>query len=815
MIISHNIPAVRAYNAVNDSVNKMNKSIKRLSTGLKINSASDDAAGLAISEKMRAQIAGLNRAAANAQDGISLIQTAEGALGETHSILQRMRELSVQAANDTLTQEDRSYIQEEVDLLREEINHIGNNTQFNKKRLLNGDAAVLWSSSDLGTKAIINGGIRIVDQFGQKKSAQGNYKIDITATPGQNQVQKSGIFMSIYGGVAVNIDYQSDLVSDVQTENLKAGTEYIVTGGDADSSAVIADVIDIKTADGAAAWNSDFIAGTTNSNIELAITLKTLNAGTASTNASAVFDIRALIIERDGTIKDEITDTVTITGNNNSSGSNYDFTNISAAQFNNAELNGLTLDITELMSGDDSGDLTSFKAGDTAIYKVGTNDGATGDVFIDVTRGDDEVSYTDEYIFTASDVAGKDLTLRHYYLDNSGNIQIGSLTLSIPAGTSDSDIIAADGTDDNGDDDTTNSLVALSTSRGGAASGSSSSSSSFSASIASPSTELKDVKQFYNAQGVFILEEPQTLTIVQGDGKKANITLYSGDTIENLAKKINDAIAEDLGQKKYADNNQKFAVFVDENSAAQNTHESVPGTMIIRSIIPGKAGALTFSGSEELINALALNTIQDYTESSYSVSIANAHTGANIISGEKITSNKILGVIHPNIDIEFDAMAGIKAVWSDADKKFNYLPQDYETILHLADNTTVFQIGANQGEDVSLNIADMRAHALGLDAVNVMSRETASQALSIIDGAIHKVSNQRAELGAMQNRLEHTMANLNIAAENLTASESRIRDTDMAKEMMNFVKEQILNQSGMSVLAQANQLPQMILSLMQ
>ena len=121
MVVNHNIPALISYNAVSRTNNALQKSIQKLSTGLRINSAADDAAGLAISEKMRAQIRGLDRAVANSQDGISMIQTAEGALNETHSILQRMRELSVQSANDTLTQQDRSYIQLEIDQLREKI----------------------------------------------------------------------------------------------------------------------------------------------------------------------------------------------------------------------------------------------------------------------------------------------------------------------------------------------------------------------------------------------------------------------------------------------------------------------------------------------------------------------------------------------------------------------------------------------------------------------------------------------------------------------------------------------------------------------
>ncbi|MDR1376486.1 MAG: flagellin, partial [Synergistaceae bacterium] len=140
LVVNHNIPALQTYNAVNTTTNSLQKSIQKLSSGLRINSAADDAAGRAISEKMRAQIRGLDRAVANSQDGISMIQTAEGALSETHSILQRMRELSVQAANDTLTQQDREFVQLEIDQLKDEINRVATATQFNKKRLLDGSS---------------------------------------------------------------------------------------------------------------------------------------------------------------------------------------------------------------------------------------------------------------------------------------------------------------------------------------------------------------------------------------------------------------------------------------------------------------------------------------------------------------------------------------------------------------------------------------------------------------------------------------------------------------------------------------------------
>lgn len=138
MRINHNIPALKTNNILGKNNSAMEKSLERLSSGYRINCAADDAAGLAISQKMKTQIAGLNQASRNASDGISVIQTAEGALIEVEEMLQRMRELSVQAANGTSTDDDRLQLQAEVDQLKEEINRISETTEFNTKKLLDG-----------------------------------------------------------------------------------------------------------------------------------------------------------------------------------------------------------------------------------------------------------------------------------------------------------------------------------------------------------------------------------------------------------------------------------------------------------------------------------------------------------------------------------------------------------------------------------------------------------------------------------------------------------------------------------------------------
>jgi len=187
--ILNNPVGVSARNNLDGANSVTGKSIQRLSSGLRINGAADDPSGLAISERLRTQIRGLGRASMNAQDAISYFQTAEGALNETHSVLQRMRELSIQAANGTLTSSDRQAIQSEVSQLTDEVDRIATSTEFNTKKLLNGDAAALWSSSSDKVGAMIRGRV-----------AEGNYELEINQTPVENHVLKTDIF-SVKDGV--------------------------------------------------------------------------------------------------------------------------------------------------------------------------------------------------------------------------------------------------------------------------------------------------------------------------------------------------------------------------------------------------------------------------------------------------------------------------------------------------------------------------------------------------------------------------------------------------------------------------------------
>jgi flagellin len=780
MRVYHNIPALFAYNSLSATNNNLQKSINKLSTGLRINSAADDAAGLAISEKMRAQIRGLDQAVRNSQDGISMIQTAEGALNETHSILQRMRELSVQAANDTLTQQDRSYIQDEIDQLKDEINRISSTTQFNKKKLLDGSAAVLWSSDKLTTKAFVRGGLRTVDQFGQKNSAEGNYNISIIANPGDAQVQKTDIFKIKHENVIMNVTKNTNKgVEKVRVDSLPSG-KFTILAVTADAFSIIGGPVENQQVFGAA------------TGISIISALSGANSA-AGGGGSIYFEVVAV---------DTANSSVTVRGVANVlslDGTSSTFTNeniilattaLSATTMTAFGTTAMGEGIIAISAS------TNYSVGDKIVVNFAAGTGS-GDLQVTISATNntswfgnwDTGSYTLTAAFTldASQAAGKDVHFRNFYLNTANGTLYESdivLTLSTSFTATSATLAAFDA--------------------------------AYVGQTAEADVQLRDLDKFWDANGRFLLDDPKDITIVQGDGTKAKITLYSTDTLRDVQTKMNNAIAFDLGQAKYLTaNTDKFVTFVGKNEVVAGTSQSVQGTFVIRSAVAGKAGELNFSGDEDLIKALSLNVIRNSTENQFRVSVQDAHSGATVVSNAKVTGNVLYGIVHENVDVEFDNMANVRVSFLNNDFT---LSQDtgkiYQTKLHLADNTTVFQIGANEKEDMGVNIGDMSARALGVHNILVTDRDSAARSITVIDNAIDRVSKQRAAIGAYQNRLEHTINNLTVAGQNLTAAESRIRDLDMAKEMMNFTRLNILMQAGNSMLAQANQLPQNVLQLL-
>ena len=848
MRIYHNIPALTAYNSLNATNNMMEKTIQKLSTGLRINSAADDAAGFAISEKMRAQISGLEIAVRNTQDATSMLQVAEGALGETNSMLQRMRELAVQASNDTLTSQDRSYIQLEINQLADQIDRIAKTTQFNKKRLLDGSSAGITSSSNLNVKAYVNGSLREIDQFGQKKSFEGNYRIKVNVDPNQTgtgQVQKSSVMTIKHPNVISDVSMLTEKgVTNVKVDSLPPGNYKVqATDGSDTSAQVIAaygfrsDGDQIFAGENGDGLNDyfDIQDNEPQNNASILFTVTSMSGN--NEDGTVILSAQSNILKVDGSVDSAVMDNITLKITNGTVASPIDLGQLIGQTTEEGEDAALTIALNQSGSFDDYSVGAKFVLNvrasgtdsdnvDMGVKVIGDQDldwpdawynpdTETAETNADYTYTSDNDKYSDgdnkplvgqPMIFNidSAQAQNKDLHFRNFYLNSeNGTVYNGDVILTTSenfvAGTEDSEIQ---------DGDELASFTAA-----------------YVGKTAVGDTKLRDLNTFWNTSGVFMLDSPKTITITQGDGESTSITIYGTDTLNELKSKFNDAIANGLGQAKYlteGTDSNKFCTFVEKSQGVAMPSqglETVAGTFIFRSLLPGSSGDLTFSGDEDLINSLAFNVVQESSTSAFVASIYDAHTGipVNGATNVKVSDNRLIGVLHPNVDIEFSPTANIKATWSESENNF-LLTADtdaYDAVIHIVDSSTVFQIGANEGEDIAIDIGNMTAGALGVTNINVATRETASKSIGQIDAAINKVSTQRAKIGAYQNALDYTSENLTTTLTNLTAAESRIRDADMAQTMMEFVKLQILNQSGTSMLAQANQLPQSVLSLLQ
>jgi flagellin len=266
MRINHNIAALNTHRQLNSASGAQSKSMEKLSSGLRINRAGDDAAGLAISEKMRAQVRGLDQASRNAQDGISMIQTAEGALNETHDILQRMRELSVQASTDTNNTDDREAIGEELLQLKGEVDRISKTTAFNGKKLLNGDLSATQTAgtATVGTVLSTAGGsasISKIDVSGAQGSTTYTFSDagagKITLTRGTDSVAQT-----ITGEATIGADGTTTLNFN------ELGISVELTGASAKSNANIADELKALTIITGANASASFAIGSNGTNDE-------------------------------------------------------------------------------------------------------------------------------------------------------------------------------------------------------------------------------------------------------------------------------------------------------------------------------------------------------------------------------------------------------------------------------------------------------------------------------------------------------------------------------------------------------------------
>ena len=801
--IYNNVTSLGAQKYLNIANNAQTKSLQRLSSGLRINTAADDASGLAISEKLRGQISGMKRASMNAQDGISYLQTAEGAMSSVTSMLQRMRELAVQAGNGIYTTNDREMLQLEVDQLKDEINRISQTSEFNTKKLLDGSGTALWSSTEKYLGAVVKG----------PEVAEGNYKVDTSVQPGQNNVYKSQI-MQVKDGVLVaevtNTDPDASVTSVREPNNIpvtnSAGMSITVKGQTDeidDASNGTHTLSAMQTYHGAEGSQSNWRVSSatyTNGDNTMSGYYEVEIVSTTNGTVTGGFTYRYRYMDSktgemsawtEATAAANATATITLNLGGVAAGGN-------SAQ--------MTLKLPGAGSTIQPGDkiVSVFDANSTAFNGTASGAGslqidngpvltfsATGSL-VKADNGDEKIDYNEvKYHMATMD-------------PKTGVVDYGSLTVEFREGEPGATTPTAG---------VLNSGVTTVNVRDNGP--------------ATKDTKLSDLTQFTNADGVNILANTQELTIYN-QGKSTTIYLEQDDTIEDFDKKLTAALMElGLGADESTSSgrtvNESLVRYVskegvansDSYKATAGTNESVPGTFVIQTAALGTDSELVFTGDQNLMNALGLATIQEGINSSIDVTVTDAHTG-KFVGSDNVNDGKARNIID-GIDITIEQDAGVEPVWNDSTKsfEFNATNEVSTAYLHVVDNRTELQIGANEGQTLNISVGQLDTTGLEIDDVYVMDMELSQRSITKIDKALEILSSTRATVGAQMNRLEYTISNLETARENLTAAESRIRDLDIAEETTNLTKNQILVQSATSMVAQANKIPQQALALLQ
>ena len=758
--------------------NALSSAIKNLSSGMQINAFKDNPSRMSISEKMRGFILGLQTSSQNAQDGISYLQTAEGATNEITSMLQRMRELAVEGANGVYTANDRLEIQKEIDQLKEEIDRISDTTQFNTKKLINGDSTGAWNVGNDKISAVINGTV-----------ADGNYDINVDVKPGQNQVQSTQIFSLREGELGAYISDKGTTnigsVSNPEDINMPnpASAGYTVTVSNPTDGGVAGTTISASMSyvnsyqqEGSTMAFGNITAITTN---ESGYFLVEFPESNSQASAGATYRVKFISAENgdEGAWVEYTTEDGKLTGDYNSNGFN------------------LAFDIPMLDGA------TEVKGGDKFLFNVSDFKGtANGDDLLAQGGGALQVSgngvtgptivYSNPNSLTKEDNQNgieetNDVTVHIVSLDpKTGYVSQGEMTLGFEekvggatqAGT------------------TTINL------RG-------------EGQAATSTTKLSELANFVDENGVELFANTQELTIY-GNNNKVTIYLEGDDTLQDFVDKLTTAITKDLGMGSGLTEVDKRLVNFNEVEGVG--FGVVPGTMILQSALTGKTGELSFTGSQKLMDALGLETVQESSQNLQTITAKDNLTG--VVMGERVTSNSRVTDVIPGLDLIVDSRTGVDAVWNEGTGKIDFTPsnrlENKNLNIHVVDARTEIQVGTEKGEKLDVSLPALDTVALGIGNTNINTQDDAQRAITEIDNALTKVVSVRAKIGANINRLESTMNTLATAEENTVSSESRIRDTNIAKETTAMTAAQVAYQANISLLAQANQIPAIAMQLL-
>ena len=802
LVVNSNIASLNAQRQLASSAADLDQASERLASGRRINSAADDAAGLAISNRQTSQIRGLDQAIRNANDGISLIQTAEGALDESTNILQRIRELSIQSANGIYSDTDRATLDAEVQQLVSELDRIAETTSFNGQNILDGSLGEV----DL--------------QIG----AQANQTISFN-------------------------------ISATDTNSLGLGSSSADISGDRITGTTTTDI-----ADGAVEINGQGLSGITNLNgaattdTQLQDVIDDINNNITGVSASGFNVIEADAV---GTGVVGAGETLTITLAAPDLGADVTYT-VSAST--SSSLDQLVTEINEQTGGvvaaslDDNGRLVLSNDTGGAITVAATG-GADLSAITGITdAGNDETeTFQGQIALTADDGSAITITKGSNGTDtdlaNLGfrEVQGAGQVLGAALSSTDADDgLIAGGLTINGTD-----IAAT-------ASASGSSSLQEVVTVINNESDTTGVTASIAAEQSFSADVSRTLTEIEGgtgpdlanlngnieiNGVTVALTNTSADTIANS---INGSFGN-TGVSAYVDSDGNL------NLVSESAITLANGTVNVAELDDG-GGAFTASTSTaSAASAVGANgSITINGQEITSIDLTSVDTAIADLNGQ-VASTGVTFSIDDNGELKLEANSTINIELGDTNgaatafalgildttEEFDAISGDNVTVSSsnsdgfdnlLTINARLSLDSAND-QAISLELTDAAATATGLknqntdisstvtgtaiSNISIATQSSAQAAVASIDQALETINDTRSQLGAVNNRLDFTVSNLSNVSENTSAARSRIVDADFASETAQLSRAQVLQQASQAILAQANARPQQVLSLLQ
>jgi len=871
MGINTNIPSLNAQRNLSKSQDGLTTSLQRLSSGLRINSAKDDAAGLAITDRMTSQINGLTQASRNANDGISLTQTAEGALQESTNILQRIRELAVQSSNATNSASDRLSLQSEVNQLVSELDRIADTTSFNGIKLLDGSyqSEQFQVGANSGETIDVNIGKATSDSLGIEKTSTDNNVLGSSVATNGNYVSTHG---DTFNESVAAVTYADALDATALAGGTPADQTISITNPDGISADVVLASGDATQLDASS----------------IASRLDAQNGVTASASNSVIIDSPAFdgvengdeisfdITSGDGTVTETVhfsynqdtyeedfdSNMSTAVSNLNQTHANedlsYDSSNNSLSSLSGTNLGMDDFTIINTARGSISSDFNSAITFDidydggtantisiggassiadivTDLKTEGATDNGDNTYTFTTTDGTESITFThdttaqtltfqtstDGSVANSNDVdvtAAEAATTASFALtpgtgSAGGNpaaaltttaaiitpltavvtsvdstIKFGEATVSDLANTNDTEAAIQIGKVDIFLDDNYSIASDLSNVAGAGPL------SIFSV-AATDEAEVTEGGQADVSEGNNV--ESQKLTIA-GTGS-GSVNVATNDSADAIVAKIN-AIADDTG--------------VNATASSTATLGNLTGDGVVSLTLNGESLSATVTTNDLTALASSINDQTGKTGVTASLNVDNNEITLSNNTGEDIS---ILDFQNSNGAGTVDVTGGLGQSSTLTSNK-----GDSSVIggtVEFKSGATSFSVSSNidasDGGLFATNAGVLNSSDLEtVDTLDISTVEGANAAMDIIDGALANIDSTRADLGAIQNRFTSTISNLSVSVENLSAARSRIQDTDFAAETAELTRNQILQQAGTAMLAQANQLPQGVLSLL-